>query len=376
MKKILLITCLISTTVLLYAFNSNNKYASKKATTTHQKKAIPNQPPAKSISTIKSAAKDDLRIYQLGRGSDDPYSDGSATSIYELIGEYKDDFVMKYRFVDFKVSKYTGYTKTPKITREVICSAVNVVQQDMEYEEERINEICHDVYANVLQKYSDDTYNFAGGYQLVEWDATPWGGNWFAGGLIIFNRKTGDYKIFGDGGDEVEDYFFYTSGSLSYNSKVYYSPSSKLLVVLDFEYIENTDQEYSVDAYYYVLKNGELELLEYVKAETDDDFYEEDSDNFYEGVLVGDYPEASQRPLNAQDLSSKSKWELSIMRNEIFARHGYKFSQNKGITTYFESQDWYNSISKVSGNATYVFQNLLSDIEKANIELIGLYEKR
>jgi hypothetical protein len=82
---------------------------------------------------------------------------------------------------------------------------------------------------------------------------------------------------------------------------------------------------------------------------------------------VGNYPEASQRLLKADDVEEFSKRELEFMRNEIFARHGFCFKK-KELRQDFEMQDWYvpNTVD---------IKVLLTDIEKKNIQLIKRYEK-
>ena len=82
---------------------------------------------------------------------------------------------------------------------------------------------------------------------------------------------------------------------------------------------------------------------------------------------VGTYPEASQRLLTTADVENMTKSELSYMRNEIFARHGYCF-QKKEWRSMFEVDDWY-----VPNTAS--IKNLLTPIEKKNIALILRYEE-
>ena len=80
----------------------------------------------------------------------------------------------------------------------------------------------------------------------------------------------------------------------------------------------------------------------------------------------GVYPEASTRRLTNSDVNYLTKYQLKIMRNEIFARHGYIF-QTTDMRNYFSDQSWYNPrFSNVN--------NLLSNTEKQNIELIKRYE--
>jgi hypothetical protein len=49
---------------------------------------------------------------------------------------------------------------------------------------------------------------------------------------------------------------------------------------------------------------------------------------------------ASQRYLSSTDLGGYSNWELSIARNEIYARHGRRF-RNADLQRYFDAQPWY-----------------------------------
>ncbi|MFZ1322539.1 MAG: YARHG domain-containing protein, partial [Ignavibacteria bacterium] len=83
----------------------------------------------------------------------------------------------------------------------------------------------------------------------------------------------------------------------------------------------------------------------------------------------GKYPEASIGYMTDADLQYMTKTELQIMRNEIFARHGYIFKTNPQMVSYFNSQSWY--YPKYS-DVNY----LLTEIEKSNLKLIKSYEDR
>lgn len=81
--------------------------------------------------------------------------------------------------------------------------------------------------------------------------------------------------------------------------------------------------------------------------------------DYYPGL----YQQASLRQLNHDELSKMTKQELKIMRNEIFARYGYKFKTGGEMELYFKNQDWYNG----------QYENIdkfLTDLEKENIGLI------
>ncbi len=81
----------------------------------------------------------------------------------------------------------------------------------------------------------------------------------------------------------------------------------------------------------------------------------------------GKYPEASAKYLTNEDLRYLTKTELQIMRNEIFARHGYIFKTNPQMISYFNNQSWY---TPRYNDVNY----LLSEIEKSNLDLIKSYE--
>ena len=78
------------------------------------------------------------------------------------------------------------------------------------------------------------------------------------------------------------------------------------------------------------------------------------------------YPEASNRKLTSEDLTGKSLWELKIMRNEIFARYGYKFKTEE-MRDYFNKQKWYEP--KYDD-----VKSKLTEVENYNIKMIKQYE--
>ena len=86
------------------------------------------------------------------------------------------------------------------------------------------------------------------------------------------------------------------------------------------------------------------------------------------GKVYGLYPEASQKNLTKEYLQKFNNSELKIMRNEIFARHGYIFRQGGEMDKYFKLQTWYKP------RYTNV-DKYLSDVEKRNISLILSIEK-
>lgn len=82
---------------------------------------------------------------------------------------------------------------------------------------------------------------------------------------------------------------------------------------------------------------------------------------------LGDYPQASQRLLVPEDVDNLLADELKLMRNEIYARHGYSFKE-KAMRRHFDAQAWYVPMG-------VDVRQQLTDVEAANITLIYRYEK-
>jgi len=70
----------------------------------------------------------------------------------------------------------------------------------------------------------------------------------------------------------------------------------------------------------------------------------------------------SHRVFEKEELIHKTEEELDIIKNEIFASHGYVFT-TKRWQEYFETKSWYIPSDKDAVNK-------LTAIEKKNIELI------
>ena len=72
--------------------------------------------------------------------------------------------------------------------------------------------------------------------------------------------------------------------------------------------------------------------------------------------------------LTEADLQGMSPYELKLLRNEIYARHGRRF-KSPSLEAYFNSTEWYKENPKYS-------DNLLNGFEKRNASFILDYEKK
>ena len=80
--------------------------------------------------------------------------------------------------------------------------------------------------------------------------------------------------------------------------------------------------------------------------------------------------ESNTRYLSEEDLRNRSKEELKIARNEIYARHGRKF-QAQDLQNYFDGKTWYQGTIEPADFS----ESLLNDFEKKNIKLIQKAEE-
>jgi len=92
-------------------------------------------------------------------------------------------------------------------------------------------------------------------------------------------------------------------------------------------------------------------------------YVDPDPDKGYDTVL-------SEREISESELYGKSAWELSIMRNSIYARHGYTFKNGK-LHDYFSQYAWYHPSEDDAATVYYK----MSDIERHNVRTIKQYEK-
>lgn len=79
--------------------------------------------------------------------------------------------------------------------------------------------------------------------------------------------------------------------------------------------------------------------------------------------------DCSVKKLTSVKLKNKSAKELTLIRNEIYAKEGYVFKR-KDLTQYFKKQKWY--IPYCGGK----FSCNINETEKANINFISKYQKK
>jgi len=126
----------------------------------------------------------------------------------------------------------------------------------------------------------------------------------------------------------------------------------KFLTCIEHRYSKRKD--YRFYDYYYISDSGSIN---YMKV---------DSLKISKGRK---YPFVSGKVVSEDELSKYSKDELRLMRNEIFADHGYIF-KSQDFQNYFKEQKWYTAEKKdISLEELNIF-------EKENLNTILLLEKK
>ena len=81
------------------------------------------------------------------------------------------------------------------------------------------------------------------------------------------------------------------------------------------------------------------------------------------------YTYATER-LSESDVADKSRWDLEVMRNTIYARHGYRFKRDD-LANHFQQFSWYHP---VTGDAEAVWRGF-NATEQYNVTFIKSHEQ-
>jgi hypothetical protein len=75
------------------------------------------------------------------------------------------------------------------------------------------------------------------------------------------------------------------------------------------------------------------------------------------------YPGTATHYMHGGEVYGYSNWQLTIMRNEIYARHGRPFD-NKYLRAYFNGKSWYRPSSGYSDSRLNKFERVNADFIK------------
>ena len=128
-------------------------------------------------------------------------------------------------------------------------------------------------------------------------------------------------------------------------------------------YVPKADSPFNVDTIY-------MDSIDHsmIYKRTEDSYYFDGTDGTDTGFL---FPSDTQY-ITYSDLDQFTREEVTLIRNEIYARYGYSF-QSENIRSYFESQSWYYADPSV--NSSTFSESMLNDYERTNLETILSYER-
>lgn len=188
-------------------------------------------------------------------------------------------------------------------------------------------------------------------------------------------------NVYHFGDSEMESDFLLIIGPDSYYGQIKSGSFSEDGKVWIWAYKNLTNIRIDGNKFYSDQTNGEFVIYDNGKEKikgfkiydswsglTEDGEYEIGTKSYrIDDYYSGKFSQASKRQLNKEELLKLPKSDLKIMRNEIFARYGYKFKLGGEMDKYFKSQNWY------SGQHKNV-NDFLTELEKENIKLIQQIE--
>lgn len=252
-----------------------------------------------------------------------------------------------------------------------------------------------DVYhAHVAQEWSDSStlegFAYIGAYLLTIKKPDPYRDN-NALYLVYKVQARNSYSNGADAYDKVNGLYWYisfknlmldTEGKLTADMADYRTPSATFTVDSGI-----SSGWFSTQTWYYEGYGALPELYDDVVT-SNMDFYNHE-DNVDEGMPAADgssspksektekldagyiLPDSGTKLLTEADLEGLSAEECKIARNEIYARHGRKFTDG-GLQAHFDACGWYKGTIEPDDFE----ESMLSEIEMANRDLIVAYEEK
>lgn len=206
---------------------------------------------------------------------------------------------------------------------------------------------------------SDGSYTF---YQQAARDAG------YGGVLFMISRYTDtsyktlpNYEVIGTGGGAALVYRL--SNDLQY-------PKENAAVAAEYQAMANNLSGIRTSIEVLISGEGpkETEAVPDIEIISEDYYVIEEpaADNTSEPDYSGGYiPSSSERVITESDVAGMSYDDMQMAINEIYARHGRIF-QTESISSYFNSQSWYNG----TVTADNFDESVFSSVESQNIQIL------
>lgn len=219
-----------------------------------------------------------------------------------------------------------------------------------------------DVFKKISLKINRITKDSVYGQSILDGNQRPFRG--------VFNETTKSFILDEPGNDKTDGRFevklnndSLTGSWNAFNGKAVKTPS-KVVRLEKKEFVYNPNFMLSSDSDLIDWENPKNFVEKYTDEETGKTESYTASKNRIASNAVFKI-NASKQKLTEKDLKNLRKLDLEIIKNSVFARHGYSFKKAT-YRNFFEQTDWY---IPVSNNV----DNDLSPMEKENVALLNRF---
>lgn len=221
-----------------------------------------------------------------------------------------------------------------------------------------------DVYKKLSLKINRITRDSVYGQSIVDGNQRPFRG--------IFNDATKSFVLDEPGTDKTDGRFEVKLSKDSLTGK--WNAFTKTAVKAPLKTVKLAKREFVYNPNFMLDENSDLIDWEnpknFVEKYTDEETGKTENYTASKNRIASDAVfriNASRQKLTEKDLKNLRKLDLEIIKNSVFARHGYSFKKAT-YRNFFEQTDWY---IPVSANVDHD----LSPMEKENVELLNRFIK-
>jgi hypothetical protein len=221
-----------------------------------------------------------------------------------------------------------------------------------------------DIYKKISLKINRITKDSVYGQSIVNGNQRPFRG--------VFNEASKSFILDEPGNDKTDGRFEVKLNGDSLTGK--WNAFDKSAVKSPLKTLRLTKKEFVYNPNFMLDKNSDLvdwsNPKEFVEKYTDEETGKTESYTTSKNRIASDAVfklNASKQKLTEKDLKNLRKLDLEIIKNSVFARHGYSFKKET-YRSFFEQTDWY---IPVSNNVDHE----LSPVEKENVALLNRFTK-
>jgi len=221
-----------------------------------------------------------------------------------------------------------------------------------------------EVYKKISLKINRITKDSVYGQSIVEGNQRPFRG--------IFNESSKSFVLDEPGNDKYDGRFEVKLNSDSLTGK--WNAFNKSAVKAPVKSLKLVKKEFVYNPNFMLNKDNDLIDWEnpknFVEKYTDEETGKTESYTASKNRIASDAVfkvNASTQKLSEKDLKNLRKLDMEIIKNSVFARHGYSFKKAT-YRNFFEQTDWY---IPVSNNV----DKDLSPMEKENVALLNRFIK-